>query len=55
MQIQMLLLLLLLLPLPDKHATVYTLDKQPLAAVPLPGDIFNVPVRVDIMHQVSST
>jgi hypothetical protein len=28
------------------------LDGQPLGAVELPGDVFNVPVRVDILHQV---
>jgi hypothetical protein len=28
------------------------LEGRPKAAVELPGDIFNVPVRIDIMHQV---
>lgn len=28
------------------------LDGQPLGAVDLPGDVFNVPVRVDILNQV---
>jgi len=31
------------------------LDGQALGAVDLPGDIFNVPVRVDILHQVRCT
>eukprot|EP00879_Flechtneria_rotunda_P021005 GHRR01022126.1.p1 GENE.GHRR01022126.1~~GHRR01022126.1.p1 ORF type:complete len:332 (+),score=63.83 GHRR01022126.1:117-1112(+) len=36
----------------DRRTTLYNLDKQPLASLKLPGDIFNVPVRIDIMHQV---
>lgn len=30
------------------------LEGRPKGAVELPGDIFNVPVRIDIMHQVCS-
>ncbi|WIA42503.1 hypothetical protein OEZ86_008490 [Tetradesmus obliquus] len=35
-----------------RRVTLYNLDKQQLAAVELPGDIFNVPVRGDIIHEV---
>ncbi|KAF6260221.1 ribosomal protein L4 domain-containing protein [Scenedesmus sp. NREL 46B-D3] len=35
-----------------RRVGLYNLDKQQLASVELPGDIFNVPVRVDVLHEV---
>lgn len=35
-----------------RRTVLYNLDKQPLAAVELPGDVFNVPVRIDIVNEV---
>lgn len=43
-------------PLPPAYSSrrwqLRSLDGRPLGAVELPGDVFNVPVRVDILHQV---
>jgi hypothetical protein len=43
-------------PLPPAYSSrrwqLRNLDGQPLGAVELPGVVFNVPVRVDILHQV---
>jgi hypothetical protein len=43
-------------PLPpvysDRKWQLQKLSGVPLGAVELPGDVFNVPVRVDILHQV---
>jgi hypothetical protein len=36
----------------NRRWQLQNLDGSPLGAVELPGDIFNVPVRIDIMHQV---
>jgi hypothetical protein len=35
-----------------RRCQLQDLQGQPLGAVELPGDVFNVPVRVDILHQV---
>lgn len=34
----------------DREVSVYTLDKAVVGRHLLPGDVFNVPVRVDILH-----
>jgi hypothetical protein len=43
-------------PLPPAYSSrrwqLQNLDGFALGAVELPGDVFNVPVRIDIMHQV---
>lgn len=43
-------------PLPPQYSSrqwqLRGLDGRALGAVELPGSIFNVPVRVDILHQV---
>lgn len=36
----------------DRAWQLRDLDGMPVGAVTLPGDVFNVPVRVDVMHQV---
>lgn len=35
-----------------RRTVLYNLDKQAIAAVELPGDVFNVPVRIDIINEV---
>lgn len=35
-----------------RRTVLYNINKQPLAAVELAGDVFNVPVRVDIINEV---
>lgn len=43
-------------PLPPAYTSrrwqLRSLEGMPIGAVELPGDIFNVPVRIDILHQV---
>eukprot|EP00878_Enallax_costatus_P007065 GHUV01007404.1.p1 GENE.GHUV01007404.1~~GHUV01007404.1.p1 ORF type:complete len:353 (+),score=105.41 GHUV01007404.1:281-1339(+) len=35
-----------------RRTVLYNLVKQPIAAIELPGDVFNVPVRIDIINEV---
>jgi large subunit ribosomal protein L4 len=36
----------------DREAVVYTLDRRPCGLLRLPGEAFNAPVRIDILHRV---
>ncbi|KAJ9517946.1 hypothetical protein QJQ45_004237 [Haematococcus lacustris] len=35
----------------DREAVVFNMDSQPCSVVLLPGDVFNVPVRIDVLHR----